>query len=213
MSEANATIQFAYDLQAASQDGLIAQERFADLAAWRSILFAQDLMGQYPEYNDGFSFGNLSCRASADGSPFFITGSQTTGVKRFTREHLVRISDTNLERFWAVAEGDAPPSRDTMTHAAIYASDQRIQFVFHVHSAEIWQLQSELNLPEIEAPPGSVDAIRASLELLANNQSRPLVFIERESTNSVFAIGHHARDCGGLIITYLAKARALTLTS
>ena len=218
-----ATIQFGYDLQANEEEPneeepnddrieeRIDEARFAELSAWRSILYAQDLTGQHPDYNNGFSFGNLSCRTSTDADSFVITGSQTASAKRFTQDNLVRITNANLERFWVDAEGAVPPSVDTMTHAAIYAADTRIEFIFHVHSAEIWNLQTPLNLPTITAQPGSKESALAALELMATNQSRPLVFIEQEGVNSIYAIGHHARDCGGLIISYLAKARALAL--
>ena len=208
----DAEIQFAYDLQPIEGD-ILTTERFAELSAWRSILHAQDLVGHHPDYNHGFSFGNMSCRTEAEAEAFVITGSQTGSAKRFSDENLVRVTDANLERFWVESAGLVPPSMDTMTHAAIYASDSRIEYIFHVHSAEIWQQADELNIPKINATGGSPQASQAIIELMGTNQSRPLVFIESEVKNSVFALGHLGRDCGGLLITYLAKARTLSLCS
>ena len=47
--------------------------------------------------------------------------------------------------------------------------------------------------------------------LMATHQSRPLVFATAGHEDGIFACGHSARDCGGLLVTYLAKARALQL--
>ena len=210
MSEAE--IQFAYDLQPIEGE-LLDNERYAELSAWRSILHAQDLVGHHPDYNKGYSYGNLSCRTETDEEIFVITGSQTGSAKRFTHENLVKVTNASLERFWIESEGLVPPSSDAMTHASVYASDPRIEFVFHIHSSEIWQHADALNMPSIAAPPGSPKASQAVLELLHTNQSRPLVFVESERQNSVFAIGHHGRDCGGLLVTYLAKARTIALCS
>lgn len=208
----DAEIQFAYDLQPIEGE-ILNPERFAELSAWRSILHAQDLVGHHPDYNHGFSFGNLSCRSEQELQTFVITGSQTGSAKRFSNENLVKVIDANLERFWVESAGLVPPSMDTMTHAAIYASDERIEYIFHIHSAEIWQHADALNIPTITSPSGSPQASQAVIDLMGNNQSRPLVFIQSEVQNSVFAMGHLGRDCGGLLITYLAKARALSLCS
>ncbi len=208
MSEVEGTIQFAYNLSPSDED-ILDQAAFSELAAWRSILFALDLLGQTPDKYGGYAYGNLSCALE---SGFAITASQTSGAQELIPEHVVRVVDANLERFWIEAEGSEPPSSESITHAMIYQADERSRFVFHIHSTEIWSARAELNLPETasEVAYGSREMAGAVNQLLANNQSRPLVFATAGHEDGIFALGHHARDCGGLLVSYLAKARALT---
>ena len=162
----------------------------------------------------GYAFGNLSARSTpSSASSFVITASQTSGKRRFGANDLVDILDVNLDRFWVDARGHKPPSSETITHAMIYAADSKLNYIFHVHSEEIWQHRQLLSLPETSAlvPYGSTEMVTAVRELLANFQSRPLVFATAGHTDGIFAIGHTPRECGGLLTTYLAKARELEI--
>jgi len=106
--------------------------------------------------------------------------------------------------------GSEPPSSETLTHAMIYAADPRIGWVFHGHSPEIWQRAEALALPctPVAVPYGSQEMVRAVAELLATHQSRPLLFATLGHTDGVFACGPTARDTGGLLVSYLARALA-----
>jgi hypothetical protein len=92
----------------------------------------------------------------------------------------------------------------------IYAADSRVEWVIHGHSPEIWSRAEELALPctgpEVEY--GSPEMVTATAELLASFQSRPLVFATLGHEDGVFSCGPTARDAGGLLVSYLAKALA-----
>ena len=214
MSEQEGTIQFAYELQPSSAPALAA-EAFAELAAWRSILFELDLLGQHLDRYDGFAYGNLSVRTGSNRQAleFVITASQTSGAAQLLSEHLVRITHCNLERFWVDAEGFEPPSSETITHAMVYAADPKLQCVLHVHNPLIWQHRSALHLPETAADVGygSPAMCQAVAQLMDQHQSRPLTFATAGHEDGVFACGHTLRDAGGLLVSYLAKARTLQL--
>jgi hypothetical protein len=207
LSDVEGTIQFAYNLTP-SDAPILGESAFAELRAWRSILFTLDLLGQRSDKYGGYAYGNLSV---AQPSGFAITASQTSGAPKLLASHIVAIKEANLQRFWIEAEGSEPPSSESITHAMIYQADARVRVVFHIHSAEIWQARADLKLPETpeSVPYGSPEMAQAVSHLLAQNQSRPLVFATAGHEDGVFALGHHARDCGGLLVTYLAKARAL----
>ncbi len=203
------TIQFAYELK--PPEGPAAPpECTAELSAWRSILHSLKLIGQQPDLYDGFAYGNLSARPQ---DSFVITASQTSGSPSLEPEHLVRVTHCNLQRFWIEAEGTEPPSSETITHAMIYSADPNIRFVFHIHSSEIWQRREQLGLPATpaEVPYGSPAMADAVNRLLQDNQSRPLVFATAGHEDGIFALAHNARDCGGLLLSYLAKTRTLAL--
>ena len=209
MSELEGTIQFAYELTPCSTPPLDAPA-FAELSAWRSILFDLELIGQVKEMYLGFAYGNVSVRAD-EGDDFIVTASQTSGVTSLLAEHLVRITHCNLERFWVDAQGEAPPSSESLTHAMIYAADPRMRCVFHVHSPTLWRNRAALALPEtpMDVSYGSPAMVQAVRDLMDKHQSRPLTFATAGHEDGIFTCGHTLRDCGGLLISYLAKARTI----
>jgi ribulose-5-phosphate 4-epimerase/fuculose-1-phosphate aldolase len=213
VSEQEGTIQFAYELTTGTTPALDSAG-FAELAAWRSILFELDLLGQHRQRYGGYAYGNLSVRCGDNSTlNFVITASQTSGAPQLLGEHLVRITHCNLERFWVDAQGVQPPSSETITHAMVYAADPKLRCVFHVHHPLIWQQRAALKLPETAADVsyGSPAMCQAVAELMAQYQSRPLTFATAGHEDGIFACGHNLRDTGGLLVSYLAKARALAL--
>lgn len=211
VSQHEGTIQFAYDLASDPSPKLDA-ETFAELAAWRSILYELGLLGQSRELYAGYAYGNLSVRTSHS-EDFVITASQTSGEPQLHPEHLVHVIHCNLPRFWVEARGTEPPSSESVTHAMIYHADQRMHCVFHVHSHTIWQSRSVLKLPQtgVDVPYGSMAMVEAVNELMQTHQSRPLVFTTAGHEDGVFACGHTPRECGNLLVAYLARARAIEL--
>jgi len=219
--------QFAYGLNAAPGAPLN-----TELMAWRELLMRQELIGRDPLRYSGTGYGSLSTRLASTAPRKTSSAAATTRATSATSDGLFIISasqadhrdhndpaawttiDTvNLKRFWAEARGTTPPSRHTMTHAAIYAAEPNAQFVFKVNCREIWRNAEALLLPATPArvASGSAAMIQAVVDLLAANMSRPLVFVCASETDSVFALGPTARDTGGLLISYLA--RALTLNA
>lgn len=211
MASTEGTIQFAYELATPTARDALDPSLMPSLSAWRTMLKRLELLGQAPDRYDGFGYGNLSGRSNAQEQGFVITASQTSGVKNLREEHLVQITGYNLSRFWVDAVGEQPPSSETLTHAMIYAADSRINWVFHVHCPEIWSNSEALGLPSTGADVsyGSLDMVRAVADLLASNQSRPLVFTTLGHHDGVFALGANSRDTGGLLMVYLAKALEL----
>lgn len=211
---AEGTIQFAYDLIAPEEPAMEA-EGFAELAGWRKMLRRLDLLGQDPQRYGGFGFGNLSRRDPDRADQIAITASQSSGEATLAEDDLVRITGANLGRFWVDAIGHKPPSSETLTHAMVYAADQRLRWVFHVHSPDLWHAAEALNIPATaqDVPYGSAAMVKAVADLLAQNHSRPLVFATLGHEDGIFACGMTARDTGGLLLSYLARAFALQMHS
>lgn len=209
MSETEGVIHFAYDLKA-PESAIADAGLFAQLKAWREILLRLGLVGQTPERYDGLGFGNLSMRDPERPAEFVITASQTGGVLDLVQEDLTRIVHCNLDRFWVDAVGTQPPSSETLTHGMIYAADARIGWIFHCHSPEIWSRAEDLALPATgpAVPYGSPAMVAATAELLSAYHSRPLVFATLGHRDGIFSCGPTARDTGGLLVSYLARAIA-----
>lgn len=200
-------IRFAYDLKPATSQ-VAGDDVLQQIRAWREILVRLGGVGQTPERYHGLGFGNLSARDPQQPEEFVITASQTGGVRHLTDEDLTRVVGCNLDRFWVDAEGQQPPSSETLTHAMIYAADSRIEWVFHCHSPELWQAAVPLALPTTarDVDYGSPEMVLAVAELMASHHSRPLVFATLGHEDGIFSCGATARDTGGLLVSYLARA-------
>lgn len=203
-------IRFAYDLKPPATQ-VAGDEMLQQIRAWREILIRLGGVGQTPGRYHGLGFGNLSARDPEQPEEFVITASQTGGVQHFTDEDVTRVVGCNLDRFWVDAEGRQPPSSESLTHAMIYAADPRIEWVFHCHSPELWRAASALALPTtaLDVDYGSPEMVLAVAELMASHHSRPLVFATLGHEDGIFSCGATARDTGGLLVSYLARALQL----
>ena len=199
-------MQFAYGLSDTP-----AAPASAELQAWRELLQRLELIGQDPLRYGGLAFGNMSQRlpAGAKGE-FIVTASQSAHRDHDDPAAWATVDDASLERFWIEARGSQPPSSETMTHAAVYAAEPKANWVFHAHSPSIWRQHETLNLPTIAAdvPYGSLAMVHAVALLLQTHLSRPLVFVTLGHEDGVFSLGANARDAGGLLVSYLARALA-----
>ena len=221
VEEVEGVVQFGYALDPGPGAPL-----HADLLAWREMLMRLDMIGQDPMRYDGFSFGNLSARlaptasgskaaSSAQEGLFIVSASQAAHRDHDDPATWTTVDAFSLERFWVDARGELPPSSETMTHAMIYSAEPNAQFVFHAHSPEIWNNFAQLQLPSTPAdvPYGSQAMSQAVIDVLAANMSRPLVFVTQGHTDGVFALGPSARDTGGLLASYLARALTIAATN
>jgi L-ribulose-5-phosphate 4-epimerase len=106
----------------------------AELNAHRRKLLQLGLIGVDP---NGIAFGNLSVRDGATDN-FYITGSATGGIHELTLADCAKVVACDFERNRVRYEGSALPSSESLTHAAIYASDARARAVIHCHDSTLW---------------------------------------------------------------------------
>lgn len=146
MTEQEGVIKYRLDYHAAPA---IRPDGFAALNAWRGILFRLGLIGQDAARYGGLGYGNLSLRL--DGGGFLVTGTQTGHLPHLTQEHYVRVSRANPARNYLQAEGPIPPSSEALTHAAVYATSNRVRCVAHGHCPDVWSRACRLGLPCVAA--------------------------------------------------------------
>ena len=137
-----------YDLVFTETMG-IADHDFGELSHWHGIFKHAGILGQDPERYGGLGFGNLSQRL--DRSRFLISGTQTGNLPYLKPQHYAVVTDADIEANRIVAEGQIKPSSESLTHAAIYALSPEIQFIFHVHSPDIWLSRQRLGVAETSA--------------------------------------------------------------
>jgi ribulose-5-phosphate 4-epimerase/fuculose-1-phosphate aldolase len=105
-----------------------------ELLSWRRRLRDLELIGADSQ---GIGYGNISIRLYS--SPgFLITASQSSGLVDIDQRHFARVTVIDLDRNALRSTGEAPPSSEALTHAALYQSRTSIRAIVHVHSRAIW---------------------------------------------------------------------------
>jgi ribulose-5-phosphate 4-epimerase/fuculose-1-phosphate aldolase len=125
------------------------------LEALRRRLFALGLIGE----KDGIGYGNLSMRTDASKS-FFITATQTGNKHTLSREYYTYISDYDFSTFKVISQGAQQPSSEALSHAMIYAIDDRITTVIHVHSLALWKFMKANNDLSTTAEYGTAEMVK-----------------------------------------------------
>jgi L-ribulose-5-phosphate 4-epimerase len=95
------------------------------LERWRRPLFDEGLIGHYKDL--GVGYGNISIRLG--GNQFVISGTQTGHLAETTGEHYALVTDYDIAANRVSSTGQVQASSESLTHAAIYELDQRINAV------------------------------------------------------------------------------------
>jgi hypothetical protein len=106
------------------------------LETWRRPLYETGLIGHYTE--PGIGYGNISIRYGDPGQ-FVISCTQTGHLATTTGEHYSLVSAYDIDGNRVACLGSAEASSESLTHAAIYELDPKINAVVHVHSRRLWE--------------------------------------------------------------------------
>lgn len=171
------------------------------LEKWRALFFKLGLVGEYPI--DKIGYGNLSCRLSEKN--FLITGSQTGHLAHLRAHHYTKVIDCDLKKGSITAEGLVPPSSESLTHFAIYEANSAIQYVFHVHHRQLWDMLIAGPFDYIEAniAYGTQKMAKAASELLVNKNAG--IFVMKGHEDGVISYGTTAEEAGKNILDLYRK--------
>ena len=142
--EKEGVIKFQLDFERCN---VVTPDMIREITPWREKLFQLKLIGQDPLRYGGLSYGNISHRVKAESEQFVITGSQTSHLPRLDVEHFALVEKSNINENKLIAKGCVKPSSEALTHSAFYMANPNINFVFHVHSASIWENADKLGIP------------------------------------------------------------------
>lgn len=189
--------------------------RLRALVIWRDILWRLGLVGQDPQRYGGVGFGNLSRRlsASARSEPrFAITGTQTGSLSKLDTSHFAVVNACDPKHNRVRAEGPIAPSSESLTHGMLYRMDASIGFIFHVHSPDIWQARTALNLPTTAADVAyGTPAMAAEMRRLRRSGAfaRNRIVAMAGHEDGVIAFGRSADQAGVVLLRTLARAMAI----
>lgn len=137
------------------------------LDAWRRPLFAAGLIGVYEEL--GIGYGNLSTRCGERGQ-FLISGTQTGKLATTDERHYALVTGVDIDANSVCCVGPVKASSEAMTHAAIYALDDDIGAVVHVHSRVLWdRFRNELPTTDAAVAYGTPEMAREFSRLYAES--------------------------------------------
>jgi len=129
-----------FDCHLTTEKMVIPSELFDPLNQWREKLWDKCLIGAYP---DGIGYGNISIRIP-NTDQFYISGTATGGIPELDQLHYPLVERCNplLNAIWC--RGLIKASAESMSHAAIYASNPEIGAVVHIHNRELWETYIDL---------------------------------------------------------------------
>lgn len=200
-----------------TQSPPLPHDALRQINAWRHILYLMQLIGQSPDRYWGFGYGNISQRLDPYDAPpnhrrFVISGTQTGGLAWLGPEHYSIVVECHPDQNLVVAEGPIPPSSESLTHGTLYALDESLRFVIHVHSPHIWHAASELGIPitREEVAYGTPEMAEEVRRLFQETDVRKLlIFAMGGHEDGVVSFGRTPEEAGLVLIRYLAQALAL----
>jgi L-ribulose-5-phosphate 4-epimerase len=205
MSEQEGVIKYRLDYHLAPAQIV---EGFAELNAWRVLLWRLGVIGQDDARYGGLGYGNLSLRL--DGGGFLITGTQTGHLPQLTAEHYAYVRQARPEENYLQAEGPLPPSSEALTHAAIYLAAPSVRCVAHGHCPEIWRNAKTLGLACVaeEIAYGTPAMARAVSAITETNPGQGVIVMLGHQ-DGLLTYGQTPEQSCWLMARHLAEAFAL----
>ncbi len=163
---------------------------YEQLEALRTRLFTLGLIGE----KDGIGYGNLSMRHEGSKS-FFITATQTGRMQALSPEYYTYIGDYDFSTFKVISQGIHKPSSEALSHAMIYAIDNRITTVIHIHSLALWKFMKAKNYLFTTAEYGTAEMVEEIVGLYDNLD--PLLnntFVMRGHEEGIITFGRSAEE-------------------
>jgi len=107
---------------------------FTNINSFRTKLFDLGLIGAYP---NGIGFGNISIRSLH--KELIISGSATGNIKDLKKEHYALVKSYDINNNYVNCVGSSKASSESLSHAAVYESNPKINAVIHTHHLEMWE--------------------------------------------------------------------------
>ncbi len=175
-----------------------------DLLVWRQELYHLDIIGAY---ENGVGFGNVSQRV-AQSCEFFVTGTATGTIQQINQNHVSIVTSVDIDENLLQCSGPVKASSEAMTHAAIYAEDETIGGVIHVHNLALWDAFYEV-VPTTnpQATYGTPKMARELAKIVREHKkkkNKPLIVMAGHE-EGLIAYGKTLDDAGKVILTYMQK--------
>lgn len=149
------------------ESAALPQATVAELIEYRQRLFAEDLIGVYP---DGIGFGNISVRYGGT-EKFIISASQTGHIVDTTPSEFVLVSEYDIAQNWCCCEGPAKASSESLTHAMIYQIFPSARAILHAHHCDAWRILQATAITTASEVPYGTPQMAAEVERLSRESA------------------------------------------
>lgn len=143
-------IKFNHKFLVETED--LSKNEYSELESIRQILFQKELIGCYP---GNIGYGNLSQVKdyskfyNTDVPQFLISSTQTGHKDRLDGGDYTRVVDYDFPSNTVYVAGPSKASSESLTHASIYNSSEKIKCVIHIHNNKIWSELLKHGYPKI----------------------------------------------------------------
>jgi ribulose-5-phosphate 4-epimerase/fuculose-1-phosphate aldolase len=173
----------------------VSMAEIGDLNTWRDKLYSLGLIGAYP---DGVGFGNISIRQNLS---FIITGSATGNLRELNARHYSKVVLYDLDKNYLKCIGETKASSESMTHAAIYNLDSKINAVIHVHNLELWEkLLYKVPTTSKESAYGTPEIAREMIRVIS--ASKTGIVVTEGHKEGIFTYGKDLDEAGKILMSY-----------
>ncbi len=205
-TEEEGVIKFKLEFNAAPPQEVAST---AELTVWRQILHRLGLTGRDPSRYEGLAYGNVSQRTGP--RQFVISGTQTGGKSTLSPDDYCEVVDFDLAKNWVLAEGPIEPSSEALTHGTIYAGNQDIRCVLHVHSPTLWHHSKRLGLLETDAAIAyGTPALAQAVGQIVRERTFGIISM-RGHEDGLIAFAETIAQAGMELVNSLAKAEKIDI--
>lgn len=189
-------IKFIYDWKKKP----IAIENFGELNRYRNKLYRLGLIGAF---ENGIGFGNISIRLGKS-DWFIISGNRTGVLASLSEKHYSKVVEFDFERNWLRCIGLVVASSESLTHAAVYQSDNGVNAVIHVHNLGLWKkLLYKVPTTAKEAEYGTPEMAKEIIRLFKETDVRKQkILVMAGHREGVICFGKNLEEAGKILLRY-----------
>ena len=182
------------------RESAIAKADITELNQWRSELYQLNLIGKY---DNGIGFGNVSIRLGSS-QQLIISGTQTGGIADLTAKHYTKVVDFDWRKNYVVCRGEIKASSETLTHAAIYVAEPKVNAVVHVHHQQLWnELLHRVPTTDPNCAYGTPEMARELIRLCQQPQTKQQkIVIMSGHESGILTFGRDLTEASEVLLDY-----------
>ena len=122
-----------------------------------------------------------------------------------TGRHYARVIDFDLEKNKVSARGPIRPSSESLTHAALYQVDPKINAVIHVHNLDMWKkLMEKVPTSSAEATYGTPEMAKEMMRLYKDTDLRDRkILVMGGHEEGIISFGRNLDEAGKILLSHM----------
>jgi ribulose-5-phosphate 4-epimerase/fuculose-1-phosphate aldolase len=171
-----------------------------ELLMWRDRMYELKQIGYYEELKIGY--GNISVRTPQG---ILISGTQTGNIYPIQPQHFTLVTDYDINQNIVTCQGSIKASSESMTHIAIYESDENINAIIHIHNSTIWQdLMDKVPTTKKEVPYGTPEMAKEIFRLFQETKvTQEKIIVMAGHREGIITFGFSLQEVGNLLRSIL----------